>query len=60
MGHPRHGWGREGLVRDGHETSANAVPPLIQIRWVDKEYVPDDDVPREHGKVECVVNSQVE
>ena len=60
MGHPKHGRGKEDLVSDAHETLANAVPPVIQIRWVDKEYVSDDDVPREHGKVECIVNSQVE
>ena len=42
------------------ETLANAVPPVVQIRWVDEEYVSDDDIPREHGEVECIFNSQVE
>jgi len=46
--------------RNSRQTLANASPPVVQIRWVDEEYVPGDDVPREHGEVECIFNPQVE
>ena len=36
------------------------APPVIQIRRIDEEYVSGDDVPREHGEVECIFNPQVE
>src|ERR1700733_14864319 len=48
------------LQRNARQTLGNAAPPVIQNRRIDEKYVPGDDVPREHGEIECIFNPQVE